>query len=80
VAHDDITRDGKTEASAACFAVAGPLQPLERREGALRLIGRNARTIVPDVDDERGGVVGERDAHLAAIFAAIVDQVGEGPP
>src|SRR5262245_56520221 len=80
MAYNDVARDREAEASASGLAVAGRLEPLEGCKGALRLIGRNAGTVVPDVDGECRTLVCERYADFAPIFATVVNQVGEGTP
>src|SRR5689334_23697072 len=80
MAQDDIARDGEAEAGAAGLAVARGLEALEGGESPLHLIGRDAGAVVADLDDERAPLVGERDADLAAIFAAIIDEVRKGAP
>src|SRR5262249_13886644 len=77
VAARHVARDGEAEAHAAGVDVPRFVEPEERPEHVLVLVGRNARAVVIDLDLDRGAAAAGMNLGLAAMAQGVGQEVGQ---
>jgi hypothetical protein len=77
MAAGDVAHDGKSETGAGFILVARRIKTVERPEHILACVGRDARTVIVDIDGEPPAAVDGLDGDLVGMSAGVGDQIGQ---